>query len=72
MPHDDDWFWCLFIFFSNFTGSVPVVIGAPNIQDFAPAPGSILHIKELSDVDLVAKTMKFLSENPEAYNQTLR
>ena len=51
---------------------MPVVVGPPNIQDFAPAPGSILHIKELSDVDSVAKTMKYLSENPEAYNQTLR
>ncbi|PON82064.1 Glycosyltransferase [Trema orientale] len=59
-------------FQSLVAGSVPVVIGAPNIQDFAPAPGSILHIRELGDVDSVAKSMKFLSENPEAYNQTLR
>ncbi|EXC17335.1 Glycoprotein 3-alpha-L-fucosyltransferase A [Morus notabilis] len=59
-------------FQSLVAGSVPVVIGAPNIQDFAPAPGSILHIKELSDVDSVAKRMKYLSENPGAYNQTLR
>ncbi|KAF3435405.1 hypothetical protein FNV43_RR22494 [Rhamnella rubrinervis] len=59
-------------FQSLVAGSVPVVIGAPNIQDFAPAPGSLLHIKELSDVDSVAKRMKYLAENPEAYNQTLR
>ncbi|XP_031381868.1 glycoprotein 3-alpha-L-fucosyltransferase A-like isoform X2 [Punica granatum] len=59
-------------FQSLVAGSVPVVIGAPNIQDFAPAPGSILHIKELSDVSEVAKTMNYLSENPEAYNETLR
>ena len=54
------------------SGSVPIVIGPPNIQEFAPAPGSILYIKELSDIDSVAKTMKYLSENPESYNQTLR
>ncbi|GMN37630.1 hypothetical protein TIFTF001_006977 [Ficus carica] len=59
-------------FQSLVAGSVPVVVGAPNIQDFAPAPGSILHIKELSDVESVAKSMKHLSANPEAYNQTLR
>lgn len=56
----------------NFLGSVPVVIGAPNIQDFVPTPGSILHIKELSDVAEVAKTMKYLSENPKAYNESMR
>ncbi|KAI7745773.1 hypothetical protein M8C21_010841 [Ambrosia artemisiifolia] len=37
-------------FQSLVAGSIPVVVGAPNIQDFAPAPGSILHIKELKDV----------------------
>lgn len=58
--------------FLYLSGSVPVVIGAPNIQDFAPAPGSLLHIKELSDVESVAKRMTYLAENPEAYNQTLR
>ncbi|XP_024967893.1 glycoprotein 3-alpha-L-fucosyltransferase A-like isoform X2 [Cynara cardunculus var. scolymus] len=59
-------------FQSLVAGSVPVVVGAPNIQDFAPAPGSILHIKELKDIDSVAKTMKHLAENPVAYNESLR
>ncbi|XP_022897123.1 glycoprotein 3-alpha-L-fucosyltransferase A-like isoform X2 [Olea europaea var. sylvestris] len=53
-------------------GSVPVVIGAPNIQDFAPCSGSLLHIRELKDVDSVAKSMKYLAENPSAYNESLR
>lgn len=53
-------------------GSVPVVIGAPNIEDFAPSSGSLLHIKELSNVAEIAKKMKYLSENPDAYNDTLR
>uniref|UniRef100_A0A803LNT1 Fucosyltransferase n=1 Tax=Chenopodium quinoa TaxID=63459 RepID=A0A803LNT1_CHEQI len=53
-------------------GTIPVVVGAPNIQDFAPCPGSVLHIKELEDIDPVAKTMKYLAENSAAYNQSLR
>uniref|UniRef100_A0A7N0TDN2 Fucosyltransferase n=1 Tax=Kalanchoe fedtschenkoi TaxID=63787 RepID=A0A7N0TDN2_KALFE len=59
-------------FQSLVAGSVPVVVGAPNIQEFAPAPGSILHIREIKDVDTVAERMKYLAANPEAYNQTLR
>ncbi|KAJ4963180.1 hypothetical protein NE237_023119 [Protea cynaroides] len=57
-------------FQSLVAGSVPVVVGAPNIQEFAPSPGSVLHIKELSDVPSVAKTMKYLAENADAYNQS--
>ena len=49
-----------------------MVVGAPNIQDFAPSPGSLLHIKELKDVESVAKTMKYLAKHPDAYNQSLR
>ncbi|XP_010943065.1 glycoprotein 3-alpha-L-fucosyltransferase A [Elaeis guineensis] len=59
-------------FQSLVAGAVPVVIGAPNIQDFAPSPGSILHIKELNDVASVAKTMIHLATHPVAYNQSLR
>ncbi|KAK3001831.1 hypothetical protein RJ639_022239 [Escallonia herrerae] len=59
-------------FQSLVAGSVPVVVGAPNIQDFAPSPGSVLHIKELKDVDSVSKKMKYLAENADAYNQSLR
>ncbi|KAG8368377.1 hypothetical protein BUALT_Bualt15G0039200 [Buddleja alternifolia] len=59
-------------FQSLVAGSVPVVVGAPNIQDFAPSPGSVLHIKEVKDVDAVAKKMKYLAENPSAYNESLR
>lgn len=54
------------------SGTIPVVVGPPNIEDFSPGPGSILYIKELSDVESVAKTMKELADNPEAYNQSLR
>lgn len=49
-----------------------MVVGAPNIQDFAPSDNSILHIRELGDAKSVADKMKYLAQNPEAYNQTLR
>lgn len=49
-----------------------MVVGAPNIQDFAPSPNSFLHIKELKDAASVAKNMKYLAENPIAYNESLR
>ncbi|KAK4378434.1 hypothetical protein RND71_000296 [Anisodus tanguticus] len=55
----------------RFKGFNPVMVGAPNIQDFAP-PTSLLHIKELKDAESVAKTMKYLAENPIAYNESLR
>ncbi|XP_004294802.1 PREDICTED: glycoprotein 3-alpha-L-fucosyltransferase A [Fragaria vesca subsp. vesca] len=59
-------------FQSLVAGTIPVVVGPPNIEEFSPGPGSILFIKELSDVESVAKTMKKLADNPEAYNQSLR
>ncbi|XVE93365.1 hypothetical protein REPUB_Repub01dG0185800 [Reevesia pubescens] len=59
-------------FQSLVAGTVPVVVGAPNIEDFAPFPGSVLHIKVLKDVQSVAKRMKYLAKNPDAYNQSLR
>ncbi|CAN0846483.1 Putative fucosyltransferase-like protein [Linum grandiflorum] len=59
-------------FQSLVAGTIPVVVGAPNIQDYAPGPGSILHIKSLEDIDTVAKTMNYLSVNSTAYNQSLR
>ncbi|CAL9748417.1 unnamed protein product [Musa acuminata subsp. burmannicoides] len=59
-------------FQSLVAGTVPVVIGAPNIQDFAPSPDSILHIKEISDIDSVAKSIRYLATNSDAYNHALR
>uniref|UniRef100_A0A1J3EJ20 Fucosyltransferase n=2 Tax=Noccaea caerulescens TaxID=107243 RepID=A0A1J3EJ20_NOCCA len=59
-------------FQSLVAGSVPVVVGAPNIEEFAPSSDSFLHIKSMEDVEPVAKRMKYLADNPAAYNQTLR
>lgn len=59
-------------FQSLVAGTIPVVVGAPNILEFSPYPGSVLHIKELTDVESVAATMKHLASNPDAFNQTIR
>uniref|UniRef100_A0A0D9X8U0 Fucosyltransferase n=1 Tax=Leersia perrieri TaxID=77586 RepID=A0A0D9X8U0_9ORYZ len=59
-------------FQSLVTGAIPVVIGAPNIQEFSPGEGAILHIKELDDVPSIANTMKHIASNQEAFNQSLR
>nr|AAO64480.1 core alpha 1, 3-fucosyltransferase [Arabidopsis thaliana] len=59
-------------FQSLVAGSVPVVVGPPNIEEFAPASDTFLHIKTMEDVEPVAKRMKYLAANPAAYNQTLR
>ena len=63
---------CLIFHLPFTTGSIPVVVGAPNIQEFSPGEGAILHIKELDDVASVAKTMKNIASNPDAFNQSLR
>jgi glycoprotein 3-alpha-L-fucosyltransferase len=49
-----------------------VVVGAPNILEFAPYPDAVLHIKELKDVESIAATMKHLASNSNAFNKTLR
>lgn len=49
-----------------------MVVGAPNIADFAPSPDSFLHIKQMDDIKPVAEKMMYLASNPDAYNQTLR
>ncbi|CAN8302947.1 unnamed protein product [Cochlearia groenlandica] len=59
-------------FQSLVAGSVPVVVGAPNIEEFAPSSDSFLHIKKIEDVEIVAKRMNYLASYSSAYNQTLR
>jgi hypothetical protein len=58
--------------FSFTPGSIPVVVGTPNIQEFSPGEGVILHIKELDDVASAAKTIKNIASNLDAFNQSLR
>ncbi len=52
-------------------GAVPVVIGAPNIRDYEPAPGAVLAIHTLQDVPAVAARMRYLLQNASAYEELL-
>ena len=44
-------------------GSVPIVIGPPNIADYEPAPGSVLAIDSMEDVPVVATRVQHLLQN---------
>lgn len=59
-------------FQSLVAGAIPVVVGAPNIQDYAPAPNAIIHIKTIDEIVSAAKTIKYLASNATAYNERLR
>lgn len=52
-------------------GVVPVYFGAPNIEDFEPAPNTILHIDDFSGPEAIATEMKRLAADHEAYNKML-
>ena len=56
----------------EWAGSVPIVTGPPNINDFAPAPNSLVYIKDVSEVKAAAERIKYLAGNATAYNETLR
>lgn len=52
-------------------GSVPLVIGAPNVEEFAVAPNSMLVIRDLQDVPAVAQRVQQLLANETAYSEML-
>eukprot|EP01080_Neovahlkampfia_damariscottae_P001082 gene1082-10601_t len=52
-------------------GTVPVVVGAPDIEEYQPSENSILHIRNLSDVERVAKRMIYLSKHDDEYQKML-
>lgn len=43
-------------FQSLVVGVIPVVIGAPNIQNFAPTPNSILHIRTEEEISSTVRS----------------
>ena len=53
-------------------GSIPVVIGAPNIADFSPAPDSMLVIKDVADVGNILKQMKEIDRDDEQFNRMVQ
>eukprot|EP00048_Salpingoeca_helianthica_P013581 m.203599 g.203599 ORF g.203599 m.203599 type:complete len:535 (-) comp15520_c3_seq1:27-1631(-) len=52
-------------------GTVPVVYGAPNIREYQPSNNSILVAAEFASPALLAKRMKEIAADPEAYEAIL-
>lgn len=48
-------------------GAVPIVVGAPNVGDFAPSPNSFLRIGSLEDIPAVVEKMKEAMRNRTYY-----
>eukprot|EP01080_Neovahlkampfia_damariscottae_P001634 gene1634-12759_t len=53
------------------TGTVPVYIGAPNIREYEPQPGSVLVASDFPDTKSLAKEMIRLSKNKKDYDKML-
>ena len=52
-------------------GSVPIVLGAPNVADFAPAPGSYLDVADFAGPAALAQRIRELCEDEAAYASML-
>jgi len=48
-------------------GSVPIVLGAPNVADFAPAPGSYLDVADFDGPAALAARIRELCADEQAY-----
>ncbi|EPZ31356.1 Glycosyl transferase, family 10 domain-containing protein [Rozella allomycis CSF55] len=58
-------------FQSLVEGTVPVVIGSPNIKDYEPQDGSIIHVENLEQIPQVAAQMKSLMNDESEYKKML-
>jgi alpha-1,3-fucosyltransferase 10 len=52
-------------------GSVPVVLGAPEVADFAPAPDAFLDVRDFADPAALAARMRALAADAAAYDAML-
>ena len=52
-------------------GSVPIVLGPPNIEDYAPGKKSYISISDYKTPEELAEHLKHLSNNKTAYNEYL-
>lgn len=54
-------------------GSVPIVVGAPNIHDYEPSPNSIIHVNSATPDGLakISNRIKYLMANATAYEEML-
>jgi hypothetical protein len=52
-------------------GTVPIYIGAPNIDDLIPSPDSIIKAADFNSPAALAKHLRFLRDNPIEYEKYL-
>jgi glycoprotein 3-alpha-L-fucosyltransferase len=52
-------------------GTVPIVYGAPNIREYAPANNSILVVADYPSAAQLARRMKELASDPDAYQSMM-
>lgn len=52
-------------------GTVPVYMGAPNIEDFSPSSHSVIRVNDFKSPADLATYLKFLDEHPPLYNEYL-
>ena len=53
-------------------GTIPITIGAPNIEQFAPMTETYLHIRTLDDIPYIATRMHEIANNVSLYQHYLR
>ncbi|KAL3816813.1 hypothetical protein ACHAXA_008676 [Cyclostephanos tholiformis] len=53
-------------------GTIPVYLGAPNVDDYAPMSETYLHLRDMDDVPNVANRMHEIANDPELYRHYLR
>ncbi|PSF36241.1 alpha-1,3-fucosyltransferase [Aphanothece hegewaldii CCALA 016] len=52
-----------------FVGSVPIYLGAPNIEDFAPGEHCFIDIRDFDSPKSLAKYLLYLEQNDTAYEE---
>lgn len=50
-------------------GSIPVYLGAPNIDDFLPDPSAVINARDFSNAKELAAYLKMVIEHPELYEK---
>ena len=48
-------------------GTVPVYLGAPNMEEFAPGPNSFISFEKFGNAQSLAEYLKRLNDNDEEY-----
>ena len=60
------------VFNAWIAGAVPIYLGAPNIEDFAPHAHSLIRAKAFADAGELAKYLNYLDSNSTAWEEYLR